>query len=126
MAVTKWEAIPGAIAGGTISKYRFVKMGTVAYQFVSASVAGERCAGVSYDDAPAGQSLTVAALTDGNNVVKVQVGAGGLTVGAAVTTDTAGRAVVAATGNVVLGQSLGVASNGDIAEILTTSMYTQP
>ncbi len=94
------------------NQYRFVVLNG-SRTFALASLAGADAFGVVQDTPAAGEASAVA--TDG--VTKVVAGAA-ITAGAAVTTDNAGRAVAATTGNRILGNALtGASAAGQIISV---------
>lgn len=101
-------------AGADLSEkqYRFVKQNSSA-QALACSVAGESALGVLQNDPASGQAATVAFF----GATKIVLG-GTVAAGESVATDNAGRAVVAAGGNVVLGECLQGGAINEIGTIL--------
>jgi len=97
----------GKNASAAITKKRFVKIDatdTTGDTVKQCDTAGEKAYGVALFSVSAteitkGKGCSV--LTDGRAIV--EQGVAGLTVGTLVTTDTSGRAIVAATGNWIMG-----------------------
>lgn len=103
-----------AVAGANLSagQYLFVKQHSVAGEVVLAGN-GENALGVLLNDPVAGQAATVAIAG------KMKVIAGGTVgVGALVSADAAGKAVVPATGEYVLGVALSGGAANQVIEIL--------
>lgn len=96
------------------SQYRFVKMnaaGTVAVQ----SVSGDPCTGVNQgNESVVGTPAQIAV----GGVSKIVLGATLSTAGVNVMSDNAGRAVLATTGEYIMGKLLSTGVANDIAEIL--------
>lgn len=94
------------------SQYRFCKCD--ANGQADAPSAGGLVVGVRQNKAASGRAVTV--MADGISLV--EAGSGGVTGGAKVTTDNAGRCVAAATGNITHGIALTAAASGEFAAVL--------
>lgn len=101
-------------AGGTINPYRFVKFGGSDTALLQAAAATDALIGVSGQvGAASGEVLDVTLV----GIAEVTAG-DAITRGNQVTSDANGKAVVAATGNVVAGKAMMSASAGDIIPVL--------
>jgi hypothetical protein len=105
--------VTSAIAEADVAKFAVVSSGNA----VVASTAGTQAIGVIL--APT-LSATDPVLLQLNGIVEVQAG-GTIAIGDQVTTNNAGRAIVAATGNRILGRALSTgANNGRVTILLNT------
>lgn len=107
------------IAGSAITKYRFVVLasdGEVDHVGTADTIKADGISGG--DQATAGRPVDV--FTDYGSIRKVEVGSGGVTVGAEVCSDNAGKAIAqtAATNDIVQGRCLRTAAAGEITSIL--------
>ena len=102
------------IAGEDLSssQFTFVKMNTTDRTVVAAGN-GDAVAGILYNEPASGEAATVVI----SGRMMVLCGTGGLTAGADVGVDANGAAVVAATGDVIVGQCVDGASATEYATI---------
>lgn len=108
-------------AGGDLSagQFRFVEVASDGQVDIVASAGGDAIGVLQNNPAAAGRAATVAY----EGVVKVVVGTGGLTAGQKVQSDAAGAAILAASGDHVLGKVLVGGAAGALAEILLGSRH---
>lgn len=113
--------IPNLIAGGDINPYRFVELSTsAAFTGVQANAASDNIVGVTdgsvykFDatlNAVAGTQISL----QPTNTVQVEAGAGGVTIGCYLTSDSAGKALKTTTaGQVAYYIALEAANAGEI------------
>lgn len=111
---------------GVITKNRFVKLGAggAAGKVIQATVAGEDVIGIALEGSAAGDGQAIpVSILDGSIQEIVAGGAINIVGGVRrLATDTSGRAVVATTGNVIIGIALSsAAAAGDIITFLSHS-----
>lgn len=128
--------IPDLVAGADVFPFRFVKLATTAeFTGIQASAATDIVVGVT-DGSIRQASPTItnqvnAASGDpinlqSSNTVQVELGAGGATVGALLTSDANGKAVVAASTNLCFYQALQAGANGDIVRAFRIGTRVAP
>lgn len=105
------------------SQFCFVAMNTSGRLVLPA--AGGDCIGVLQDKPTAQDQIAEVAMLEMSGVVKV-IAAAVLTAGVKVSTDTAGKAVAAATGKHVLGTTKTACAIGDLVEIMPGSRMLLP
>ena len=100
------------IAGADLSTKQFLFV-TSDGDEVTVTGDGEAATGVLFNAPASGDAATVVR----GGEVNVYVGTGGVTVGALVGSDAAGKAVVAASGDVILGEARTAAAAGGLATV---------
>jgi hypothetical protein len=97
--------IPNLVAGGDISPFRFVELSTTAaFTGTQANAAADTIVGVTDGSVKQFNATVNAAAGDQinlqpTNTVQIELGTGGATTGALLTSDANGKAVIGATGN---------------------------
>lgn len=103
---------------------RFVGFGATDWACDVTPTAGAACPGVIMENVDAAKVATGKVIANVRvlGIAPVKVGTGGITRGAAVTTDATGQAVAAAASNEVLGRALVDGAQGDIVDVLIIPM----